>query len=262
MSRRRPVVISFTGGMGAQIISAAIYFDLQDQGYDVYACFRYFDEKPSSPNRYSVWEWQLQCFGLSKSDFKQYNIKSPSLIKATYIKDGLKKTSLALQALNKQHIKSVFSKYTEPFKIEVSALLLSAPALTGGYACIHIRRGDYLKVASHLVPDEHFLDLASKIPKTITKIVVVSDSEIAEGFKLSLKQRFSTPIFYESSSIDFAICHYLMTHSDFLICSNSQFSWTAGKLAGGLVLVPKKWFGGEGNTMERLILRESHFLTI
>jgi hypothetical protein len=112
------------------------------------------------------------------------------------------------------------------------------------------------------VPDEHFLDLARKIPKTINTIVVISDSEIDEGFKLSLKQRFPAPIFYESSSIDFAICHYLMTHSDFLICSNSQFSWTAGKLAAGLVLVPKKWFGGSEDKIQRLILSDSNFVVI
>lgn len=94
MSRRRPVVISFTGGMGAQIISVAIYMDLQNQGYDVYADFRYFEEKPQVDKKYSVWDWQLDCYGIIMKNFKRYEINNLKLITSMYIKDGEKKHSL------------------------------------------------------------------------------------------------------------------------------------------------------------------------
>jgi hypothetical protein len=91
ISRRRPVVISFTGGMGAQIISVAIYMDLKLQGDDVYADFRYFEEKPEVQQEYSVWDWQLDCYGLTMDDFKRYQIRNLQLLMSKYIRTVTKK---------------------------------------------------------------------------------------------------------------------------------------------------------------------------
>jgi hypothetical protein len=43
----KPAVVTFTGGMGAQMIRAAIYFSLKNAGLPVYADLSYF-EKPES----------------------------------------------------------------------------------------------------------------------------------------------------------------------------------------------------------------------
>lgn len=40
-----PMIVTFTGGMGAQIISAAIYFYLKNEGHVVYADMSYFDKE-------------------------------------------------------------------------------------------------------------------------------------------------------------------------------------------------------------------------
>ena len=41
--KEKKVIVAFTGGMGAQIISAAIYFAMKDVGKEVYADLTYFD---------------------------------------------------------------------------------------------------------------------------------------------------------------------------------------------------------------------------
>ena len=262
ISKKRPVVVSFTGGMGAQIISAAIYMDLQNQGYDVYADFRYFEEKPTLHHGYSVWDWQLECYGLTMKDFKRYEIRNLQLIMSRYIKDGDKKTQLAHLAMDKKYIISRFFNYTKEFKSEIEILLSNNIPLAGPYLCVHIRRGDYMKVASHLVPEESFLEIIFRAKSILKTIVVISDSPISEKFKDSISGDFKNAIIYDSGSLHFATSHYLMTKASMLICSNSQFSWTAGKLASGIVLIPKKWFGEKGYALEKIILTESKFMTI
>jgi len=259
LTKKRPVVISFTGGMGAQIISAAIYMDLECQGYDVHADFRYFEQKQKVYHEYSVWDWQLDCYGLTMKDFKRYEINNFKLITSTYIKDGDQKTQLALLAMDKKNIVDRFFKYTEKFKSEIQILLDGSKELSEPYLCVHLRRGDYLKVASHVVSEEHFLEVICRMKNILKAIVIISDSPASENFKETLKRDFKSTMFYDSGNLDFAISHYLMTKSSILICSNSQFSWTAGKLASGLVLIPKKWFGEMEKSLESLILEKSKF---
>lgn len=262
ISKSRPVVISFTGGMGAQIISAAIYFDLKYQGYDVYADFRYFDEKPVTPKKYSTWDWQLDCYGLTTYSFKRYEIEKSKLISAMYVKDGPVKTQLASQAFEKKHVLDMFNNYNEKFTGEVASFLRHNPSLMSSYACVHLRRGDYLEVASYVVPEEHFLEVLCRVGELVSTLVVISDSPVSEKFKQGVNRDFSSTIFYDSGRLDFALSHYLMTTAQLLICSNSQFSWTAGKLAKGLVLIPNKWFGGKEQKTEVLLTRKSTFSVI
>jgi hypothetical protein len=78
--------VTFTGGMGAQMISAAIYLSMKNDGLPVYADLSYFD-KPESvaaagkPGDCSHWSWQLDTF-------------APSVIQ-TYCMMALKSWSLA-----------------------------------------------------------------------------------------------------------------------------------------------------------------------
>ena len=107
-----------------------------------------------------------------------------------------------------------------------------------------------------------FLEAIFRAKSFLETIVVISDSPISEKFKQSISSDSKDVIIYDSGSLDFAASHYLMTKATILICSNSQFSWTAGKFASGMVLIPKKWFGGQDNALEKLILTKSKFFTI
>lgn len=262
ISKARPVVISFTGGMGAQLISAAIYLDLKYQGYDVYADFRYFEEKIHPRLEYSLWGWQLDCFGLTMRNFKRYDIQNLRLISAMHVKDGPIKTRLVLEAIEKTHVLNALNSYTKEFKELAADFIHRTPLLSGAYACVHLRRGDYLKVASYVVPEDHFLEVLYKIRNLVGNLVIISDSPVSSKFKEAVNNTFNSTIFYDSNQIDFALSHYIMKSAKILICSNSQFSWTAGKLSKGLVLVPNKWFGGRGLESKMSPVREGSFSLI
>ena len=94
----KKVIITFTGGMGAQILSAAIYFSMKNSGKEVYADLTYFDTPESIAiegqiGQPSHWAWQLKPFGLMPSDFESYTGKKAA--SEDLIVDGSRKISLA-----------------------------------------------------------------------------------------------------------------------------------------------------------------------
>ena len=162
ISKNRPIVISFTGGLGAQIISAAIYFDLKGKGYNVYGDFSYFSQKDNQSRNYSIWEWQLNCFGLNISNFLQLNSQNLAIVFSTYVPDGKLKSQLSKIAFRNKMAINIFKNYTDEFMKLMTSILEKNKALNENYICIHMRRGDYLNVASHIISDQDFLKVLSK----------------------------------------------------------------------------------------------------
>ena len=92
-------VITFTGGLGAQIISSAIYFYLKKKNIPVVANLSYFKNKEISnkANSYSIWNWELDSFNIFMNDFDEnFPKNSTRIIK---VNDGLLKIKLFLEAL-------------------------------------------------------------------------------------------------------------------------------------------------------------------
>jgi hypothetical protein len=44
-----------------------------------------------------------------------------------------------------------------------------------------------------------------------------------------------------------------MRKASVLICSNSQFSLSAGALNNNLVIIPKKWFGDQSSNLQHVV---------
>lgn len=253
MGRRnedRPRVVTFTGGMGAQIISAGIYFDLKSRGLPVFADLSYFDKpeavaEAGKKGECSHWSWQLDGFGLQPEMFDvdaHLNRKKVDLIK-----DGPEKLSMALQALYRPEIR-------DHFQITGGVETLLPPGFEGGYLCVHIRRGDYVNVASHLVPDETFVKAAGKFSRLLGNIVVVSDSPLDESLRRSISDGYDQAVFLDDVSAYQAHC--IMRSCAVLICSNSQFSLIAAILnPSALVLLPQQWFAGKHRMLEEPIHR-------
>jgi hypothetical protein len=105
--------------------------------------------------------------------------------------------------------------------------------------CIHVRRGDYLNVASYVIPASHFIqisDILHNIPRA--KLFVVSDTEL-EG---QLKTFFESKRALVLEGGDIYLIHALMRMSDILVCSNSQFSFSAALLnRNQLSLIPRSF---------------------
>lgn len=253
----KPSIVTFTGGMGAQMISAAIYFQMQFDGREVYADLSYFD-KPKDiategdKGRPTHWGWQLEQFNLQIESFA--NAKLLVSRQADVIEDGALKLQLGLAALRQVNIQSLFSLH----QANVAHLL------GGGedkYLCIHVRRGDYLNVASHLISDDVFIRLAKRFVDLINHVVIVSDSEITGDLRVRLSSLFAKTTFLDH--INEYEAHCVMRGAHIFIGSNSQFSLIAAILnTKGLVLLPRTWFGNEQPDLEILVSTLGDFQVI
>lgn len=239
------MVVTFTGGMGAQIISAAIYWHLKEDGRYVLADLSYFDRDEyiattGNAGEISHWSWQLDSFGLSRSSFDIAS--SYSRHDVELIEDGPKKMELGVSALLQPNIQMRF-----PIA-EITSEELPID-FHNGYLCVHVRRGDYLNVASHLVSDEEFFELADKFSGLLKHLVVVSDSPIATKFRKRISVGYERVAFLDD--VDAQTSHRVMRRSRVLICSNSQFSLIAALLSPHiLVIFPKQWFGEGDRAIE------------
>jgi hypothetical protein len=251
--RHLPSIVTFTGGMGAQIISAAIYFQMQQDGQEVYADLSYFD-KPKDlaidgvKGYLTHWDWQLHHFELHRSSFKTW--QSPDAHQVNVIEDGVQKLDLGLSALRQEKVQKLF---------ELNAFnLTSLIESDARYLCIHVRRGDYLNVASYLVADEQFIGVAKRFTRLVAHVVIVSDSPIPEELKNQMSSLYSKATFLDK--INEIETHGVMRHASILVCSNSQFSLVAALLnTSALIVLPKIWFGREHPKLEAKLTNLGNF---
>lgn len=248
ISRRknRPTVVTFSGGMGAQIISAAIYFSKKRAGEDVYADLSYFDSPEhvaasGNPGDCSHWAWQLDPFGL---DFLSFESPSDAVRRdANILVDGPEKMNLGMRALAEPEVQALF-RISDDMPDGVSA------SFSSGYLCVHIRRGDYVNVASHLISDDEFIRLAGKFSGLVKAVVVLSDSPIGLNIRKAMSEYFAEVECIDSA--DAFTAHRIMRKARVFICSNSQFSLIAAMLnPSALVLIPKQWFSGKDRATEQ-----------
>lgn len=248
IEKKRKVCIKFSGGLGNQILSAGAYFFYENLGYQVFADLSYFDHpyRIASPGdgEVSRWKWELDDFGIKKSQFKlNFNAKGSVPI----LRDGAAKGLISYKALNLESVKVKFNNYgRENYLSGIK------------YICVHIRRGDYLNVASHLVEDELFDMIAPRFEKLVDHCVIVSDSPVDLNCFKKLSGAYKGRITVLGDK-PLTIVHSTMRNADVLICSNSQFSLSAGLLSNGLVVIPKKWYGVEGRRIEDVIETFSDF---
>ena len=115
------------------------------------------------------------------------------------------------------------------------------------FAVIHIRRGDYLNVASKVVSTEELIKFVDKIKKLLPENVLISsDSLLPTSEKDLFSNTFAeSNLVYVDPHEDPVIVHNLMRSSTVLVASNSTFSFTAGLLAknGCMVFFPTNYFG-------------------
>jgi hypothetical protein len=165
--------------------------------------------------------------------------------------DGPQKLELGLKALAQPEIQKYFG-------IPAGVDDVLPPEFARGYLCIHVRRGDYVNVASHLVADGEFINLARKFSGLVDNLVVISDSPIGPDFRSALSSYFKRVSFLDNT--DPFTAHRIMRSARVLICSNSQFSLIAAALnPTALVLIPKQWFGENERHIEAPIHSRSSF---
>jgi hypothetical protein len=255
------ILISFTGGLGAQLLSSAIYYDLIEKGYKVAADLNYFSKDEKTPvlleNGLTHWNWQLDSFGIKKADFSTFVQKQ-----VVYLPDGHLKSVLAYNAFLNLNIKNKFKKLslddlTNKCLYEYNFILPKEH-----FICIHVRRGDYLNVSSYIVPEAFFELISLKFKGIIETIIVFTDGELNQSFINILNNNFIKVLLFENSCLDPFTTHTIMRHSKVLICSNSQYSFTAGVLNDNLVIMPKIWYGKELDELNQQIVKLADFVVL
>lgn len=257
----RAVRITFTGGLGAQVLSTAIYYHFVERGFHVMADLSYFENSyriaiPGQKGQISIWNWEMECYGISCNSLELTNVKG---MYAPTLRDGILKSSLALEALASP---SVRSKFNTIINDEYSLAYRSEKLNSQPYLCVHVRRGDYLNVASHLVSSNMLDNLASKFAGLIQRVLILSDSPISPDEFRALRKNFQDRIHIIDHDPNPALAHSLMRNAKVLVCSNSQFSLSAGLLSDGLVILPKVWYGKGGRHLNNIIDNSGDFLVL
>jgi hypothetical protein len=217
-------IISFTGGYGAQIISAAAFFYINKiQCEDAGAYMGYFSQVPhlATPgvkDDMSHWQWELNNFGINITDFNQPNILSSLDV----IWDGPEKNNFGFAGLRHPEISDLFPICNDTLKRKHEIFGDES------FACMHLRRGDFLNVATHIVSDEAFLRVSKRIGKLVKNLLIVSDTPLSKFMLEGLKAQNINCI--TAIGGDPHLIHGLMRLSDIFIASNSQFSLTAAAL--------------------------------
>ena len=237
-----PQTVSFTGGLGAQILSLAIVHELRHKNIDVAVDLSYFDLAPrvaGSGETYSIWEWQLGPMGIAKEEVEALATSRDT--RHPILEDSPAKFRWGIEALQNSAVRE---KFPEPeIASTASNLELDVTFFQSPFIAMHLRRGDYLNVSSHVVPDSHYLEVMASLAGTADAIAIASDSEVPRSLRDAARKSFPTAVFLDKPVYAPHAVHHLLRRAAIHIGSNGQFSLTAGLLGKGLFLRPMTWFG-------------------
>jgi hypothetical protein len=119
------------------------------------------------------------------------------------------------------------------------------------FGAVHVRRGDYLKVASKVIDFDEYLVLLKAIQGLIPKyFFIISDSQLQEQEKETLNKLFGHShnlVFLDDPHLDPFLIHCILREADLLVTSNSTFSFSAALLAKSdqLAFAPVNFHSGQ-----------------
>jgi hypothetical protein len=241
--------IYFEGGLGSQILSFIEFQEkIKNSAKPVFVNLDYFSGISSDYTNkagLSMWSWKLNYYGIYQSSFEQTNFYMKFVNK--YLLTRSKSTSEVFY--NFREIKK--HQYEDLFPINKIAIGTYLESIVGSknveYCVVHIRRGDYLNVATRVVSVDELTRLIKKIQHLLPNIILISsDSNLTSPEKEKLAECLPGFTYkYIGPSESPFLVHDLMRTSKVLIASNSTFSFSAGLLANDdcLVFFPTKYFG-------------------
>ena len=241
-------LVYIEGGLGSQILSIISFWERQEEfGAGIARCdLSYF----SSPNRGSLWNWELDNFGISLNEL--HGFESTSVTKILRMKSDF----LSEIELNTNYWIEVRKKYLNRFYFNPQLMNEFVEEITKSkdlksFAAVHIRRGDYLKVASKVIDFNEYLVLLKAIQGLIPKyLFIISDSQLQEKEKETLGELFGynhNLVFLDDPYLDSLLIHCILREADVLVTSNSTFSFSAALLgkSGQLAFSPVNFHSGQ-----------------
>jgi hypothetical protein len=238
------------GGLGSQILGVISFYNQQDMyGKKNAKCnLSYFDDS----DRKDLWKWNLDKYGIGLDGLKRYESRSKfDLLKG-------KKDFLTDLEISQEYWKNCRTKYLSRFpnnELQLQNFLLTAAKKSNleSYGAIHIRRGDYLQVASKVISLDgyvHFLEGIKGILPKLSFIITDTPLTSVEKQRLVVAIGFDREVvFLDSPLHNPFILHCLMRSADLLVTSNSTFSFSAGLLGkeGQTVFSPVEFHAGNGS---------------
>jgi len=229
ISHRKLVFIE--GGLGSQILNTIYFWTLQEEfGTSTAKCdLSYFRDK----NAKSLWPWELTKFNILLSDLEKYEAKNRLNLLVP------KKDWIDQNLLNTNYWQTARDSYIDRFSFDEGKVrtyfenLIETP-LPISFGAIHVRRGDYLNVASKIVTSTEYFDFLEKISHVFPDTVFfVSDSLFTLEEKtqiLDIMPPKRKIIFLDEPKYDSFKVHCLFRMADVLVTSNSTYSFSAGLL--------------------------------
>lgn len=245
--------VYFEGGLGNQILALLEYKARMRNFENVIPDCTYF-AKPTDfilPNGLSKWKWELDVYGHFIHDLQGSKInliRRKIFYKRESTEDRIKYYA------NHEWLKGDELARLFPITTEVNGILSRSGILSeGAYWVLHQRRGDYCKIGAKTIPFSDTKRLISSISSALPKSgFFLTDEKLSDSESLDIKAFYQTQglevtLIDESFNLNNIELHDLMRSADFLIASNSTFSYTAGILAkkSQTTIFPSDFYGGK-----------------
>ena len=224
-------IVRIEGGLGSQLIGLLEYEFRRIDNPSVRADVSYFLQKSSEEisNGSTIWSWQLDRYGYYLSDFSEhakFYDKYLGVILSYSARKNKMKQSCKLpwrDFAKKLPLADGLQCYFDDYKISPEK----------NFAVIHVRRGDYLRVASKLVFLEESISVLKRFMPLVDGPIFVSSDEKLSEKDLAFCNTHLSPsrLIILNPNVDLHIVHGLMRCANLLVTSNSTFSWTAGMLS-------------------------------
>jgi hypothetical protein len=237
-------VVFLEGGLGSQLLGMMLYLERRDVDPATRVDASYFDAglgvPTDDPSGLVLRPWELHRYGIAVSSLGSVSRRLRIRL------------SPCDQALADKRFMALVAErdWSRTFPIvEASYSELRRHGLSTGekFGCIHLRRGDYLKVSSRVVGINEVLALCQRVEGLLPeRLVFLSDDPFTSDERQSVAAAFPARDCIFASGEDQHAVHGVMRMSSLLVTSNSTFSWSAGLLTASpdtVVLSPQSFFG-------------------
>jgi hypothetical protein len=241
--------VYFEGGLGSQMLAYIEYNEKnKSPSKPVFANLDYFNniKRDFTDNTgLTSWSWRLDQYKIYQNDLKQMGRKKKLVNKYFKVRQqGHSDIFYNFREQKSENYQKIFAINNEKVNNYLSEKFKSDK---DDFAVIHLRRGDYLKIASKVVSTKELIRFIIKIKKLLpNNILISSDSFLPvpeQDLLAGALGEFN--LVYVDPREDPLLVHDLMRSSSILVASNSTFSFTAGLLAknGCMVFFPTNYFG-------------------
>lgn len=240
-------VVWIEGGLGSQLLAMMMFLTRRHIDAGTQADVSYFKDSISQPfddaNGLTRRPWELHRYGFELHEFPMSQHRCRIRLSAS---DQAR--------VDQRFVSTMLQKdwsLTFPI-VDSTAQALEVLGLKSDeqFACIHIRRGDYLRVASRVISIEETLRLSRSLNALLPeKVVFLSDDPFMASEAQTASEAMKDKQVMFLTDFDQHASHGLMRMASVLVTSNSTFSWSAGVLSRhrGSVVVSPQHFHGPGN---------------